>query len=304
MRSSPNRAAGRPRTAAASRARTAHRPSSPSTAPASIILIHWNAAEARERVTRLRAMGLDVDAWDTSGQHLLRELRSRAPAAILIDLTRLPAQGRDVGLAIRMHKATRAVPIVFVDGEPEKVDAIRRLLPDASFTTMSRVSAAVKRALAAPVADPHVPASIFDAYTGRPLATKLGIGPGTRATWIAAPPGFGASLSAESKALELATPRTRRGPLHDGGRREDVVIWFARSRAALERDLEHVASRLGDASVWIAWAKQGTKAASDLTQPIVRRLGLSIGLVDYKICALDATWAALRFRRRRARTRG
>jgi hypothetical protein len=66
-------------------------PSSLSTAPASIILIHWNAAEARERVTRLRAMGLDVGAWDTSGQQLLRELRARAPAVILIDLTRLPA---------------------------------------------------------------------------------------------------------------------------------------------------------------------------------------------------------------------
>jgi len=38
---------------------------------------------------------------------------------------------------------------------------------------------------------------------------------------------------------------------------------------------------------------------SDVTQQDVRRAGLATGLVDYKVCAIDAAWSALLFRRRR-----
>jgi hypothetical protein len=32
---------------------------------------------------------------------------------------------------------------------------------------------------------------------------------------------------------------------------------------------------------------------------VVREVGLAAGLVDYKVCAVDATWSGLRFTRRK-----
>jgi len=47
--------------------------------------------------------------------------------------------------------------------------------------------------------------------------------------------------------------------------------------------------------LWIAWRKGDATPARGLTQVAVRRVGLAAGLVDFKICALDATWSGLRF---------
>ena len=55
----------------------------------------------------------------------------------------------------------------------------------------------------------------------------------------------------------------------------------------------------GQGALWIAWPKQASGVASDLTQQHVREIGLATGLVDYKICAIDATWSGLLFTRRK-----
>jgi hypothetical protein len=46
---------------------------------------------------------------------------ARPPQAVVIDLERIPSAGRDVALWLRYQRGTRSVPIVFVDGEPEKL---------------------------------------------------------------------------------------------------------------------------------------------------------------------------------------
>ncbi len=82
------------------------------------------------------------------------------------------------------------------------------------------------------------------------------------------------------------------------GRENDLVLWFPGTRRELERRVAEMRERIGSGGLWIAWAKQASGRATDLTQVVVRRVGLANGLVDYKIIALDATWSALRFRRR------
>jgi hypothetical protein len=37
---------------------------------------------------------------------------------------------------------------------------------------------------------------------------------------------------------------------------------------------------------------------TELTESVVRRVGLATGLVDVKVCAVDATWSGLKFVRR------
>jgi hypothetical protein len=83
--------------------------------------------------------------------------------------------------------------------------------------------------------------------------------------------------------------------------REDcrVAVWFVRSVADLKRGIERVAAGLTRGSLWIAWPKRSSSLAADLTQQRVREAGLAAGLVDYKVCAIDATWSGLLFTRRR-----
>ncbi len=100
-------------------------------------LIHWNACEARTRAASLRDDGYQV-SWGTPADLAeLRVLRTRVPAAVVVDLTRLPAQGRDVGILLRTWKSTRQVPLLFVGGTPEKVERTRQQLPDAIYTPWS-----------------------------------------------------------------------------------------------------------------------------------------------------------------------
>ena len=54
-----------------------------------------------------------------------------------------------------------------------------------------------------------------------------------------------------------------------------------KSRRDLERRVERMATIVGKDEMWIA---------TDATQNDVRSLGLATGLVDFKICAIDATW--------------
>ena len=49
--------------------------------------------------------------------------------------------------------------------------------------------------------------------------------------------------------------------------------------------------------LWIAWPKKTSGVTSDLTQGRVREVGLAAGLVDYKVCAINATWSGLLFAR-------
>jgi len=95
-----------------------------------VLLVHWNPEEARERASRLRASGHRVEVYAGRGGEGLRELRDRPPDAVVIDLSRLPSHGRAVAVFLRQQKGTRHVPLVFVEGEPEKVARARSLLPD------------------------------------------------------------------------------------------------------------------------------------------------------------------------------
>ena len=151
-----------------------------------IRLIHWNAAEAAERAARLADSGFAVEhaPLDPAG---LRALRADPPDAVVIDLSRLPSHGRDLGAALRQTKATRFIPLVFVGGDPVKVDRVRGLLPDAVFTNWEEICQALETALAHPPPEPVVPASSLAGYSGTPLPRKLGIKPGYVVALVGAP---------------------------------------------------------------------------------------------------------------------
>ena len=119
-------------------------------------------------------------------------------------------------------------------------------------------------------------------YSGTPLPRKLGIKPGSRVAVLHPPHGFslGPDVTARSRA---------RGPL-------DVIVAFFVARAALEQRLPALAAALDPAGgLWIAWPKRASGVETDLGERVVRELGLAAGLVDNKVCAIDAVWSGLRF---------
>ena len=257
-----------------------------------VILIHWNTAEAKERVARLRAAGHAADFLVPQGAASLRPFRENPPRAFVIDLSRLPSQGCAVAALLRQQKSTRAVPILFVGGEPEKVARVRAVLPDAAYARWPGIGQALRRALKNPPSKPSVPGTMAS-YAGVPLVKKLGIRAGTVVHMVGAPGGFEQKLG--KLPLEVCLLRRAKGS-------PNLVLLFARSHADLERRFPGVARGLAKGGgVWIIWPKKASGVATDLTQSVVRAFGLGAGFVDYKICALDEKWSGLRFTPRRAR---
>ncbi len=258
-------------------------------AEARLRLIAWNKADAAALAVRLRSSGFVVGTRLPGAPALLRELAKRPPAAIVIDLGRLPSQGRDLAVALRLRKGTRDIPLVFLGGQAVKVAAIRRILPDATFTSAARMAAALRKAITRPRHAPTVPRSVFAPYAGASLAKKLGLRQGMVVTLVGAPQGADELLHPLPADVRLNT-RTRPGP--------GMTIWFVRDRRGLESHLPSHVDTMGAGPLWIAWPKVASGVRSDLTQATIRAAGLSHGLVDYKICSIDGTWSALLFRRR------
>ena len=254
-----------------------------------VLLIHLNAGEGMERAKSLRAAGYDVTRVLPRGLRFLRDVRRDPPDAIVIDLERLPSVGRDIGLAFRMSKSTRHLPIVFAGGVAEKIAGIRKLLPDASYAPWPKVGGVLNRAIVRRIKDPVVPRSIFETYSGTPLLKKLGIKANSSLALVDAPDGFAASLGRLPQRVTI---------LDKFGCRSDLTMWFVRSSRELNRGIKKIAADLDEGSIWIAWPKKTSAIASDLSQVSVRSVGLASGLVDFKVCAIDATWSGLLFKRR------
>ncbi|MCJ7566989.1 MAG: hypothetical protein MUO58_05570 [Anaerolineales bacterium] len=254
-----------------------------------IRLIHWKESEAEEKVEFLKKAGYMVDS-PLLDKDSLRQMREDPPNAFVIDLDRVPSQGRDFALGIRIHKATRTVPLVFVGGEAEKVSGIKKLLPDAVYTQWDQLDGPLKQAIDSPPVDPVVPASVMAAYAGAPLSKKLGIKENAVVALVNAPKGIDEILGELPEGAILGTGLQSIG---------DLTLWFVRSRAELEKGMGKM-FEFGDvAGLWIIWPKKSSGMESDLTQTIVRQIGLASGLVDFKISAIDETWSGLRFTKRK-----
>ncbi len=125
-------------------------------------------------------------------------------------------------------------------------------------------------------------------YSGTRLPRKLGIKPEALLGLVNAPDGFDDTLG------ELPPGVVVRRRAQGGG--FDVIVAFCRDRAQLERGLRRWRAALDDAGgLWVAWPKRASGIDTDLAEGLVRELGLGAGLVDNKVCAIDATWSGLRF---------
>ena len=124
-------------------------------------------------------------------------------------------------------------------------------------------------------------------YSGTPLPRKLGIRDASRVLLVDSPDDFAMVLGELPPGVEL---------LAAGATDVDVAVVFVRELAALRAQFAALAAALQPAGgLWVAWPKRSSGVATDLSENVVRELGLEAGLVDNKVCAIDATWSGLRF---------
>ena len=127
-------------------------------------------------------------------------------------------------------------------------------------------------------------------YSGTPLPRKLGIRAGSRLLLVGAPADFGSVLGDLPPGVEL---------LEQGAREVDVAVLFALDDASLRAQFAPLTESLQPAGgLWVAWPKRSSGVETDLGENAIREFGLASGLVDNKVCAIDATWSGLRFVRR------
>jgi hypothetical protein len=129
-------------------------------------------------------------------------------------------------------------------------------------------------------------------YSSRSVVEKLGITPGTDVILLGGPPGYAAIVG------ELPSGAVIKTRLPAGGAR--FIHQFARLRIELEAAFPRAAKALAeDGTLWVSWPKKSAKLGTDLTEDVVRAIGLPLGLVDVKVCAVDEVWSGLKFVRRK-----
>jgi hypothetical protein len=123
-------------------------------------------------------------------------------------------------------------------------------------------------------------------YSGTPLVSKLGVKSGMRVAILGAPDGFDDTLGALPDGVAVARRL---------GGSKDMVMLFTTQRAELARRLDALRRAIApDGMVWVAWPKRASKVPTDITEDVVREVVLPTGLVDVKVCAIDATWSGLK----------
>ncbi len=129
-------------------------------------------------------------------------------------------------------------------------------------------------------------------YSGTPLYKKLGIKSHCRVKTRNAPPGY----------LQLLSP-VPEGAKISSRLKPPVDLWhvFTTSRSELSRLLSAAIGEIRqDGAIWVSWPKKSSGVPSEITEDTVRELALPMGLVDVKVCAIDATWSGLKLVIRKA----
>lgn len=123
-------------------------------------------------------------------------------------------------------------------------------------------------------------------YSGTPLARKLGFKPGMSVLLIDMPDAVRAEITSECP--DLAATGTPTDPFF-------AVHLFTRERSVVAAQLPVLMAAMArDGFIWISWPKKASKVPTDITEDTIREIALPIGLVDVKVCAVDAVWSGLK----------
>ena len=123
-------------------------------------------------------------------------------------------------------------------------------------------------------------------YSGTPLGRKLNLKAGMRVWWYGVPDSVQQELAAEG--LQLSLIDAPEAPI-------DAAHIFVTARGELDAELHRLLPLLAPAGmIWVSWPKKASKVPTDITEDVIREICQPMGLVDVKVCAIDATWSGLK----------
>ena len=123
--------------------------------------------------------------------------------------------------------------------------------------------------------------------SGKPIVQKLGIKPGFRIFIGHAPAAYDDIVGKLPAGVTIVS--RLKAPL-------DMVHLFARQAAGLAGKLRGTRAAIApDGMVWVSWPKKASGMVTDLSDVVVRDVGLAAGFVDIKVCAIDEIWSGLKF---------
>jgi hypothetical protein len=124
-------------------------------------------------------------------------------------------------------------------------------------------------------------------YSGTPLPKKLGIKPQFKVAFFDLPGDVKTALKKDLSECQF---------VKDGQEMLDFAMMFIKSQSEMKQQFPSFARRLAPAGIlWVSWPKKTSGVATDLNENDVRRIGLTAGLVDVKVCAVNEVWSGLKF---------
>lgn len=128
-------------------------------------------------------------------------------------------------------------------------------------------------------------------YSGTPLLKKLGVKDGAKGLLVAVPDTICELVEFDLWGT-IKTAKTERGI---SGGPYDYLHYFTADDAKFLTALPALKKTMAqNAMIWVSWPKKASKVPSTVTEPLVRKTALSIGLVDIKVCAIDEVWSGLK----------
>jgi len=124
------------------------------------------------------------------------------------------------------------------------------------------------------------------AYSGTPLAKKLGIAQGCHLVVRNAPDGYLDLLHPLPTDIVFDTKVSKK---------TSIVHVFTDARAELRAELTLLRTAIkADAVVWVSWPKKAARVPTDITENTIRDCALPLGFVDVKVCAVNEIWSGLK----------
>ena len=123
-------------------------------------------------------------------------------------------------------------------------------------------------------------------YSGTPLAKKLSLKDGMRVWFLDMPDSVRSEI--EGSELTLSEDEVPAPGLH-------AAHIFVTDRETMEQHLATLREMIDPAGqVWVSWPKKASNVDTDITEDTIREVALPMGLVDIKVCAVDAVWSGLK----------
>jgi hypothetical protein len=134
-------------------------------------------------------------------------------------------------------------------------------------------------------------APVTAGYSRKPLIEKLGIKEGMKCAALNAPPHYPVLLGKLPGGVKIQTRL---------GKEMDFIHLFSVQAGEVAKKFPLLVTSLADKGmIWISWPKKSSSIATDLTENVVREIGLKLGVGDVKVCAVDEDWSGLKFLRRK-----